>query len=104
MRRLRKAVFPARSSLCPLATGRARPPGGQDKHLLRLGTEESPPRSKASGDEKGPERGRQQIHKNEGQQKVELRSQVFAERVLAGQCSGRNLEENKNYDCRHHGH
>src|SRR5438045_2137525 len=69
-----------------------------------FGTDESPPRSKASRDEKRPERTRQQIEEDERWQKRRLLGQILAERGLAGQCSGRNLEENKNYDCRHHGH
>src|SRR5206468_4221449 len=63
-----------------------------------------PPRSKASGDEKGPKRSRQQIEKDERRQKRSLLGQILAERVLAGQCSGRNLQNDENQYCRRDRH
>src|SRR5882724_6058728 len=68
------------------------------------GDQQSPPGPPPARDEKGSEGGRQHIKKGKGQDEVELPDHVFAERILAGQCSGRNLEENENYDCPHHRH
>ena len=63
---------------------------------------QSPPRPEAPRDEERPERGRQPIKKYKRHYQTELLHHVFAEGVLAGQCSGRNLEENKNQDGAHH--
>src|SRR5436305_11426951 len=64
---------------------------------------QSPPRPKAPRDEERPERGRQPIKKYKRHYQTELLHHVFAEGVLAGQCAGRNLEENKNDDCHRYG-
>jgi 23S rRNA pseudouridine1911/1915/1917 synthase len=62
------------------------------------------PGSEAARPEKRSEGGRQQVKENEWRQQRKLLAQIFAKGVLAGHCSGSNLENDKNHDRSQHGH